>query len=102
VAELADAHDSKSCWSNLVRVRFPPSAHTSIHMTPQKTDTIKKQNDRLFEEVINIDPDANAHTHFNRARLAGMSPATFWNRWREHKTTTRQEDEQEGTRGIER
>ena len=26
VAELADAHDSKSCDSNVMGVRFPPSA----------------------------------------------------------------------------
>ena len=26
MAELVDAHDSKSCWGNLVRVRFPLAA----------------------------------------------------------------------------
>ncbi len=31
MAELVDAHDSKSCWGDLVRVRFPLAAQ-------QKTD----------------------------------------------------------------
>ncbi len=38
VAELADAHDSKSCTRKGVRVRFPPSAHRQKNATV--TDTV--------------------------------------------------------------
>ena len=31
VAELADAQDSKSCESNLMRVQFPPAAFYTIY-----------------------------------------------------------------------
>ena len=31
MAELVDAHDSKSCGSNVMGVRFPPSVHIEIN-----------------------------------------------------------------------
>ena len=37
VAELADAHDSKSCTREGVRVRFPPSAHGHKNATVNNT-----------------------------------------------------------------